>query len=226
MSGLDFLRGRYVSRLCHFTKLKDLTHILLSDRGIVASTAIRLDVKDQKDPERYDGELEYICCSIEYPNSWYLRKAQQRDNDPVFREWVTVYIDLGILEQRDFKFCPCNAATKCGTHILNDENQLSIMYESPSIYGRDRTPKMLRCCPTDDQAEILIKDSIPYCFFSGISVSDEEIASRVYAMIKTYGKPNIPIYIAPDVLNTNWSNMIRRGIRPSETLFFNKEEII
>lgn len=227
MSSVDYFKDRDVTRLCHFTKLKDLTHILLSDSGISSSTAIRSDIKDQKDPERYDGELEYICCSIEYPNSWYLRKAQQRDTDLVFREWITIYINLDILNERDFKFCPCNAATKCGAHILSDESKIPDLYESPSLYGRNRTPHMLQCCPTDDQAEILIKDNIPYRFFSGIAVSNEEIASRVYAMIKTYGKPNIPIYIAPDVLNTNWSNMIRQGVRPTETSFLNnKEEIL
>ena len=86
---------------------------------------------------------------------------------------------------------------------------------------------MLRCCPTDDQAEILIKDNIPYRFFGGIAVSNEETANQAYAILKTYEKPDIPIYISPDVLSTDWSNMIRRGVRPTETPFMtDKDEII
>ena len=82
MSCLNYLLNRGVTRLCHFTKLKDLTHILLSDDGIVSSTAIRPDVKDQKDPERYDGELDYVCCSIEYPITREISKTSIRKSCP------------------------------------------------------------------------------------------------------------------------------------------------
>lgn len=225
MSCLNYLLNRGVTRLCHFTKLKDLTHILLSDDGIVSSIAIRPDVKDQKDPERYDGELDYVCCSIEYPNSWYLRRAQQRDADHVFRDWVTIYIDLDILNYRDVKFCPCNAATHCGAHILSDKSKICDLYSSPNVVNRVRSPKMLQCCPTDDQSEILIRDNIPYSFFSGIAVCNETVAQQVYSIIRTCEKKPLPIYIAPDVLNTNWSSSIRAGIRPEETKLTVKEEL-
>ena len=225
MSCLNYLLDRGVTRLCHFTKLKDLTHILLSDDGIVSSTAIRPDVKDQKDPERYDGELDYVCCSIEYPNSWYLRRAQQRDADHVFRDWVTIYIDLDILNYRDVKFCPCNAATHCGAYISSDESKICALYSSPNVVNRVRTPQMLQCCPTDDQAEILIRDNIPYSFFRGIAVCNETVAQQVYSIIRTYEKTSLPIYIAPNVLNTNWSNSVRSGIRPEETKLTVKEEL-
>ena len=225
MSCQNYLLDRGVTRLCHFTKLKDLTHILLSDYVIVSSTAIRPDVKDQKDPERYDGELDYICCSIEYPNSWYLRQAQQRDADHVFRDWVTVYIDLDILNCRDVKFCPCNAAKHYGAYILSDESKISSLYSSPNVLDRVRTPQMLSCCPTDDQAEILIRDNIPYNFFRGIAVCNETVAQQVYSIIRTYEKTPLPIYIAPNVLNTNWSSSIRSGIRPEETKLTVKEEL-
>ena len=221
MSCLNYLLNRGVTRLCHFTKLKDLTHILLSDDGIVSSTAIRPDVKDQKDPDRYD----YVCCSIEYPNSWYLRQAQQRDADHVFRDWVTIYIDLDILNYRDVKFCPCNAATDCGAHILSDKSKICDLYSSPNVVKRVRSPKMLQCCPTDDQSEILIRDNIPYSFFSGIAVCNETVAQQVYSIIRTCEKKPLPIYIAPDVLNTNWSSSIRAGIRPEETKLTVKEEL-
>ena len=123
------------------------------------------------------------------------------------------------------KFCPCNAAKHYGAYILSDESKISSLYSSPNVLDRVRTPQMLSCCPTDDQAEILIRDNIPYNFFRGIAVCNETVAQQVYSIIRTYEKTPLPIYIAPNVLNTNWSSSIRSGIRPEETKLTVKEEL-
>ena len=66
MNGYDILVARGVTRLCHFTKLQNFTHIILSAEGILASSSIRQDVKNVIDKERYDGELDYVLlfCSV------------------------------------------------------------------------------------------------------------------------------------------------------------------
>lgn len=220
MSAEIFLKERGVTRLCHFTKLKDLTHIIATDNGILASNAIRPDVKDPKDPARYDGELDYVCCSVEYPNSWYLRKAIGRDENHIFKEWAVVYIDLSVLKYRSMKFCPCNAATKRGAYIKENVAEIGELFASPDILRRTRTGTMLTCCPTNDQAEILIKDNIPFSYINGFAVCCEEDAKRVYSMLKTFDKPDVPIYVAPDILGTAWSQMVRSGIRPKETIIY------
>lgn len=217
-----FLRERGVTRLCHFTKLKDLVHIIATDNGVLASNAIRPDVKDQKDPARYDGELDHVCCSIEYPNSWYLRKAQERDEDQIFKEWAVVYIDLSVLKYRPIKFCPCNAARNRGAYIKEDFSGMGSLFASPDILNRRRTAQMLTCCPTNDQAEILVKDSIPFNFIKGFAVCCQDDAKMIYSMMKTFGKPDIPIYVAPDVLGTKWSRQIREGVRPDEIAVFDR----
>ena len=83
---------------------------------------------------------------------------------------------------------------------------------------------MLSCCPTNDQAEILIKHSIPRNYIIGIIAGNEEIAESVSSILATYkmiyGVPIIPIYISPDIMNTNWSNMVRNGERPIERKFY------
>ena len=78
---------------------------------------------------------------------------------------------------------------------------------------------MLASCATDGQAEILIRDSIPREYIVGIVAGDLEIAKIVSAMLKTYGIHNILVYISTDVLSTNWSFKVRKGIRPQESLF-------
>ena len=220
MSAYDVLRDRGVTRLCHFTKLQSLTHILSSENGVAASNSIRQDTKNVTDTGRYDGELDYVCCSIEYPNSWFLDKAQQRNTDQIFREWVVLYIHPAILNRRRAKFCPCNASTQMGSLIRDDIENIGAVFEQ-EVTARDRTyvrsPRMLSCCSTDGQAEILIKDNIPRDYIIGIAVGDGEIAARVYAMIKTLGIAPIKIYEAPSVLSTGWSALARCGRRPDET---------
>ena len=223
MSAYDVLDARGVTRLCHFTKLQGLTHILSSVEGILASSSIRADIKNVTDNQRYDGELEYICCSIEYPNSWFLDKAIQRNTDQIFKDWVTLYIDLTVLKTRESKYCSCNAAKDWGRYIFDDESHVDTLFASPALLGWQRTPQMLNCCPTNDQAEILIKHSIPRNFIIGIVAGNEEIAESISSILTTYkmiyGVPTIPIYISQDIMSTNWSSMVRNGERPIERKF-------
>lgn len=222
MNAFNFLRNKNVTRLCHFTKLKDLVHILSSEDGILASNQIDSDIKDQKDTNRYDGEPDYVCCSIEYPNSWYLRTAKKRDDDNVFKDWGVIYIDLSILQNSCAKFCPCNAAKDHGTHIFSDINKLNELF-APQVSGYSRSSNMCSCCPTNDQAEVLIKGNIPRQFLTGIAVIDKDNARTVYSILEVLKVGVLPIYCAPDVLNTNWSKLVRIGKRPKEELFSAKE---
>lgn len=219
MSAFDILKARGVTRLCHFTKFQSLTHILSSPNGVSASSSIRSDTKNVTDSERYDGELDYVCCSVEYPNSWFLRRAIQSNIDQIFKDWVVLYIDLGILILRSAKFCPCNASKGRGAYIDSRmENIDSIFARQMSNFGYPRTANMLACCPTDGQAEILIKDNIPRNCIIGMAVGNEDVAKRIYAMLITLNVEQIPIYIAPDVLTPNWSSIIKQGRRPEEKL--------
>jgi hypothetical protein len=219
MNAFDILKARGVTRLCHFTKLESLVTILPSEIGILASQSIRADIKNVTDTSRYDGELGYVCCSVEYPNSWFLKKAIQRDTNQIFKDWVVLYIDLSILELKDAKFCPCNASTAHGSHINSNMNEIDLIFaDELSIFNYRRTPDMLSCCPTNGQAEILIKNNVPREFISGIAVGCKSIAELIYATFKTLNTKPIPLYVAPEVLTPDWSSMIRQGKRPIETV--------
>lgn len=218
MSAYDVLIARGVTRLCHFTKLQSLTHIITSANGVLASSSIRQDTKNVNDIARYDGELNFVCCSVQYPNSWFLKRAMQINPDKIFKDWVVLYVDLSILKYKNAKFCPCNASKSRGAYIdENMDNIDSIFATSVSTFTYPRSPKMLSSCPTDGQAEILIEDSIPRDYINGIAVGNEDVAKRVYAILKMYSMGHITLYIAPDVLTPNWSNMIKNCCRPDET---------
>jgi len=217
LSAYDILTARGVTRLCHFTKFQSLTHIISSPYGILASSSIRQDTKNVTDMARYDGELDYVCCSVQYPNSWFLSKAMQNNHDSIFKDWVVLYIDISILNHNSAKFCPCNASTDYGSHIDGDMEKIdSIFALSVPTYQYPRTPNMLTSCTTDGQAEILIKDSIPREYIIGIVVGNIDVASRVYAMLKIYSLEHIPLYDAPDVMTPRWSQIIKNGSQPIE----------
>lgn len=219
MIAYEILRNRGVTRLCHFTKLQSLTHIITATEGILASSSIRQDTKNVTDVARYDGELDHICCSIEYPNSWFLDKAISNNTDLIFREWVVLYVDLLILKSRSAKFCPCNASREKGSYICEEMSDIdSIFAPIVPTFKYPRSKNMLDSCPTDGQAEILIKDTIPREFIIGIAVGTIDVAKRVYSMLKIYGLETIPIYISPNVLSPFWSSMIKIGKRPDEEL--------
>lgn len=225
MTAYDTLINRGVTRLCHFTKLQSLTHILSSDRGIVSSNSIRQDTKNVTDTERYDGELNYVCCSIQYPNSWFLRQAKAANRDQIFTDWVVMYIDPKILKSRKAKFCPCNASVQRGAYIENDMEKLESVFEYRlPTFQYPRSSGMLRSCPTNGQAEILIEYNIPRDYIYAVAVGNEDMAGRVYSMLKVYGLEHIEIYIAPDVLSTNWSQMIKKGKTPTEKKFIKTTE--
>ena len=172
MSAYDILSSRGVTRLCHFTKLQSFTHIITSPEGILSSDSIRQDTKNVLDSARYDGELDHICCSIQYPNSWFLNKAIERNSDQIFKDFIVLYIDLSILNEREAKYCPCNSSRENGAYICSDMDSIdSIFAGVVGTFKYPRSPKMLQCCPTDGQAEILIKGNIPPKYITGIAVT-------------------------------------------------------
>lgn len=220
MNAVDILKSRGVTRLCHFTLFKSLTGILNSEDGILASKFINNDVKKINDSERYDGELDHVCCSVEYPNSWYMKRAINDNKDKIFQEWVVLYIDISVLNDRNAKFAPCNASKCAGSYINPNMEEIGKIFAEnvPTFYYR-RSVTMIPACPTDGQAEILIENNIPVKYIIGIAVSNKDIAGRVVGMLRVCGLSSIKVYIAPDVLSTRWSQMARDGDRAQEELY-------
>ena len=219
----NFLLSKDVTRICHFTKAVSLLHILTSSDGILATNFLNEQQKRNNDLERLDNNLDFVNCSIEYPNTWYLKRV--RDNDPIFKDWVIIFIDLNSLKNKQLKFCPCNAATANGKYIDSEYSTLVNMYNPVLNYKwlRKRTAKMLPCCPTDDQAELLIHKNIELSNITGLAVTNEMIAFEVDARCKILNVATPPIFIAPDLFETKCSDLIRRGIRPQEVLFTGRQ---
>ena len=113
---------RGVTRLCHFTPSRNLAHIASDTRGILASRHLKGDeaaIFNPTDKARLDGHTGHVCCSIQYPNAWYFRRA--RENERLFPDWVVLLIDARYLWQAGTKFCPRNAAAGHGRVVHEGE---------------------------------------------------------------------------------------------------------
>lgn len=217
-------RNRGITRICHFTQSRNLAHIFDAPYGICSTRTLqRYDMPhNPTDPERFDGRDDLICCSIEYPNTYYFVKA--RDHDHLFKDWVVLLIKPDDLWHPETCFCPCNAAKSCGGYIKAGIEGFESLYAatSPGI-GFSRPRNHLPAAPTDIQAEVLLKDPIPLESIIGIAVQSEEQAQREVCRLNLQGiSIDKNIYIAPDFFNQKTlSRLIQEGVRAEETLYRN-----
>jgi hypothetical protein len=112
-----------ITRLCHFTQARKLPHILTTLGGLWSVqylTENAPDLLDYVDRNRFDGRLDHICCSIEYPNTWYLDRV--RYQDPNFRDWIILFLSRtliwkeGSLFSRRLSGLHGTVCTSCGRY--------------------------------------------------------------------------------------------------------------
>jgi len=220
---------RGITRLCHFTQSRNLAHIFGDSYGLCSTRTLQVNnmPHNPTDPDRYDGRDDLVCCSIEYPNTYYFYNV--RNKELLFKDWVVLLIDPSYLWNSETCFCPCNTARLCGIYIQAGPQGFRSLYAttSPGI-SFSRPAGHLPAAPTDIQAEVLLKDPIPLEFIIGIAVQSEEQAQREVCRLNLQGiSINKPIYIAPDffqrstLLNTYGTGLIQRGVRATETLYKN-----
>ena len=86
----NICKQRKITRLCHITPFCNFKLICKTTDGICSKRKlISLGIKyTETDEERRDGELEAICCTIEYPNFYYISKLFDSRN----LESIVLYI--------------------------------------------------------------------------------------------------------------------------------------
>lgn len=217
--------ARGISRLCHFTPSRNLVHIATDPKGILASAHLLDDEKavfNATDMQRFDGFPDHVCCSVQYPNAWYFRKA--RGGEYLFTDWVVLFLKPDALWSKGTKFSARNAAAGYGSGVAEGEQAFDSMFalSVTGAYGQTFTRKAThpRWLTTDQQAEVLIPDSVAREDIMGIAVASESQAKREYARLTQLQEYVPPIVIAPDFFNPNMLNSrLQSGTAPSETAF-------
>ena len=217
----DIFNRRCVTQLCHMTTIESLLSILDNNCGILATDFIDEDKLIKIDQDRRDNRTDYISLSIQYPNLWYFYKKRNEQNYKKYK-WGVIFIDPKICDYYTL-FSPFNAATECGHHLNSGEYALSKCFEdelyNPIRGTRHRENNLLKCCPTDEQAEVMIYHEIPVDYFLGIAFATKEIAQ---IFVNEANKRNISypdLYIFPElsasphVLSTKIRNGKRANIQ-------------
>ncbi|MDE2695312.1 MAG: DarT ssDNA thymidine ADP-ribosyltransferase family protein [Chloroflexota bacterium] len=219
-------RRRGITRLCHLTPFRNLVHIASGD-GLLSTK--QLDDHDRatfnkQDLERLDGHPDYISCSIEYPNAWY---GRQRRGDTaraasLFPDWVCLTFEPKHLWVDTTLFCPRNAAAEGGRLIRGGVEAFESLYEA-SVQGsgnrfftRNALPS---ACPTDEQAEVLVRRHVPLNDIQHVIVLDEAQARRTFLGLRQLGLSDdlFRFRICPGVFDPyRLSRLLRSGTRPAE----------
>lgn len=173
-----------------------------NNEGVKAVDFINQDVLIQNDKLRLDGKTEYINCSVQYPNWWYLRRV--KDNNPIFSDWAILFIDPIVATIETTQFCKVNAATRYGAYIYKGVEAFREMF-SANVGRQNRTIDMLQNAPTDDQAEVLVYESIPVSMIKGIVFENEKIARQKIVEWKVMGFPKIDVFISPELFDVSTS---------------------
>ena len=211
---------RGITRLCHFTPSRNLAHIASDSRGVLASRhlqGVETAIFNPTDKARLDGYPGHVCCSIQYPNAWYFRKARQ--NERLFPDWVVLLFDARYLWQAGTKFCPRNAAAERGRLVAEGITAFDSLFaevvQGVKVYTRG--PHHPDFLPTDEQAEILIPDRISRRDVQSVVVRDHEQAAREASRLKLQGLPVPRLVIVPEFFEPYaLSQELRRGRTPLE----------
>ncbi len=221
---------RQITRLCHFTPSRNLGQILAGNVAILATKKLQNDERSVFTPtdlQRLDGYTDHICCTIEYPNSWCFAKARERA--PLFRDWAVLFIAPQYLWQDGTRFCSRNAAASHGREVAPGYEAFRRLFANTSVgaYGKAyiRTAQRPKCCPTDEQAEVLVPDMISLADIVGVAVLNEDQARNELVRLDLLRIPKavreaVRIFVAPILFDKNkLSLMLRNGERPEEKLF-------
>lgn len=218
---------RAISRLCHFTPSRNLMHIATDPNGILSTSMLKLDEKATLNPTdlaRYDQHPTHVCCSIQYPNAWYFKKARN-NGPPLFADWVVVFISPHHLWTPGTKFCERNAAANHGHGIAEGDAAFDAMFRH-QVFGAysnvyERTENHPAWLTTDEQAEVLIPDLVAREDILGVAVAGESQARREIARLTQLQAEIPPLFVVPEFFDEprRLSSLLRTGRPPLESRF-------
>ena len=193
---MEEIKKRHITRLVHFTRIESLAEIIRY-REIASTRRLRdrYRMTVVNDRRRIDGHLDYVCCSIEYPNVYVLNRYREQN---VKQDWVILFLTPILHMLPTTKFSPVNAATGGGIHVADGiEGFKSMFVECVPSRAPRRRHSHLPSCPTDIQAEVLVMDTVPIWAVCGVAVESDVVSARVAPVIKNWPLetpiPNWPI---------------------------------
>ncbi len=214
------LRQVGVTRLAHFTPSKNLVHILRDD-AIRSSKDLAENAPEYFSPtdrQRFDQHPDKVCCSFEFPNGYYLAKAQGKTEFLNYPDWLCLLLDIKLVERPGTLFSGCNAAKGSGAYLQAGGQAVLACY-APKVGPWSRRQSHHPLATTDLQAEVLVPGPIDLSHLHGIVVASAEAAANEYGRLETLGvnRNGLRWIVAPVFFNRDLlSSRLRFGGRIEE----------
>lgn len=203
------IEQRGIEHLIHFTPAINLLSIFEQDKLLSRSLLERFDI-DQTDifdyveftdEIRFDDK-SYINLSIQHPNSFLFNCFRQKTAEESHMFWCVLKINKKYIYQTDTLFSVTNAANshnKRNVGVTGDiekfrmlfANSLQIVtsYNSRTV-SRNNLPTKY---PTDEQAEVLVKNEIFVNDILQVCFKDENDLAMGKAALSDYNTSNFVV---------------------------------
>ncbi len=172
---------------------------MIIDAGAILSAAqLRLNGLPHypNDPDRRDGHLDHVSCTIQYPNVWNLKSFSGTRGSA--HDWMVILTQPSPLWRPGTRFCRRNASALHGGLIRTGSEGFDDMFAGdPKRPFGSRPPTHLESCPTDDQAEVLVPGRLELNLVTGVVVPHRERAERVRECLRRTAGTDLPVLVCP-----------------------------
>lgn len=185
------IRFRNIERLIHFTHTDNLISIFewgaiysrkkLEELAIEHPQLYMQDYVEVNDGLRLDNLQEYINLSIQYPNSFLLKRFRGRLSSSL-GGWCLLEISPDLIFRNDALFSIGNAASRSSKDqgISGTFEKFKSLFSQEVLSGSVNNYRpinragLARNSPTDEQAEVLLLSAIPIEKINRIIFEDNE----------------------------------------------------
>lgn len=198
-----------IEHLIHFTPTINLLSIF--EQGKLLSRALlekfdidQTDIFDYiefTDDIRFDDK-SFINLSVQHPNSFLFNRFREKTKNDVHINWCVLKIDKKYIYQTDTLFSVTNAANshnKRNVRVTGDISKFQMMFaNSLQIVTSYNTRTISRNglktkYPTDEQAEVLVKNEISISDILQVCVKDEKDLAAGKAALSDYNTSNFVV---------------------------------
>ena len=203
------ISDRGIEQLIHFTPTINLLSIF--EQGKLLSRALlekfdidQTDIFDYiefTDDIRFDDK-SFINLSVQNPNSFLFNRFREKTKNDVHINWCVLKIDKKYIYQIDTLFSVTNAANshnKRNVGVTGDIGKFQMMFaNSLQIVTSYNTKTISRNglktkYPTDEQAEVLVKNEISISDILQVCFKDEKDLAAGKAALSDYNTSNFVV---------------------------------
>ena len=203
------ISDRGIEQLIHFTPTINLLSIF--EQGKLLSRALlekfdidQTDIFDYiefTDDIRFDDK-SFINLSVQNPNSFLFNRFREKTKNDVHINWCVLKIDKKYIYQTDTLFSVTNAANshnKRNVGVTGDIGKFQMMFaNSLQIVTSYNTKTISRNglktkYPTDEQAEVLVKNEISISDILQVCFKDEKDLAAGKAALSDYNTSNFVV---------------------------------